>query len=62
MMKMEQCKTEPCIFRKKANHMVSLLVGVQHIHADDIIVMRENDVCDELYNELKERFCRVRYI
>ena len=38
MMRMEQCKAEPCIFRKMVNDKVSLMVGV---HVDDIIVSRE---------------------
>ena len=31
----EQCKAEPCVFRKIVKHEVSLMVGV---HVDDIIV------------------------
>ena len=32
---MEQCKAEPCVFRKIINNEVSVMVGV---HVDDIIV------------------------
>ena len=51
--RIEQCKAEPCIFRKMANDRVSLMVGV---HANDIIVSGDSDVCDEVFSELKERF------
>ena len=33
MMRMEQCKAEPCIFRKTINNKVSLMVGA---YVDDI--------------------------
>ena len=47
---MEQCKAEPCVFRKNE---VSLMVGV---HVDDIIVSGEQDLCDEFLSQLKQRF------
>ena len=50
MMRMEQCKAEPCIFRKMG--MVSLMVGV---HVDDSIVSGESDVCYESFSDLKQR-------
>ena len=45
--------TEPCIFRKMINNKVSLMVGV---HADDIIVSGEQDMCDKFFDQLRQRF------
>ena len=50
---MEQCKAEPCVFRKIIKNEVSLMVGV---HVDDIIVSGEQDLCDEFFRQLKQRF------
>ena len=50
MMRMEQCKAKPCIFRKMG--MASLMVGV---HVDDSIVSGESDVCYESFSDLKQR-------
>ena len=38
VMGLEQCKAEPCVFRRMANEKVELMVGV---HVDDIIVCGE---------------------
>ena len=51
MMRMEQCKAEPCTFRKMDT--VSLMVGV---HVDDIIVSGESDVSYESFSDQKQRF------
>lgn len=48
----EQCKVEPCIFRKMVDKQVSLMVGV-HV---DIILSGEKDACDASLDELNERF------
>ena len=50
---MEQCKAEPCVFRKIIKNEVSLTVGV---HVDDIIVSGDQDLCDEFFSQLKHRF------
>ena len=50
---MEQCKAEPCVFRKKVGDEISLMAGV---HVDDIIVSGEHDVCDQFFKQLRERF------
>ena len=50
---MEQCKAEPCVFRKIIKNEVSLMVGV---HVDDIIVSGEKYLCDEFFSQLKQRF------
>ena len=52
-MRMEQCKADPCIFRKMVNDKVSLMFGVR---IDDIIVSRKSDVYHEFLSELKQRF------
>ena len=50
---MKQCKVEPCVFRKIIKNEVSLMVGV---HVDDIKVSGEQDLCDEFFSQLKQRF------
>ena len=50
---MEQCKAEPCVFRKIIKNEVSLMVGVR---VDDIIVFGDQDLCDEFFSQLKQRF------
>ncbi|CAM9864367.1 unnamed protein product, partial [Ascophyllum nodosum] len=50
---MEQCKAEPCVVRKIIKNEVSLMVGV---HVNDIIVSGEQDLCDEFFSQLKQRF------
>ena len=49
----EQCEAEPCVFRKIIKSEVSLMVG---LHVDDIIVSGEHVLCDEFFNQLKQRF------
>ena len=51
-LQMEQCKDEPCVFRKKVGDEISLVVGV---HVDDMIVSGEHDVCDQFFKQLRER-------
>ena len=50
---MEQCKAEPCVFRKIIKNGVSVMVRV---HVDYIIVSGERDMCDEFFGQLKQRF------
>ena len=50
---MEQGKAEPCVFRKIIKNEVSLMVGV---HVDDIVVSGDQDLCDEFFSQLKQRF------
>ena len=52
-MMMEQFKAEPCIFRKMVNDKVSLMVG---IHVDYIVVSGEQDLYDEFFDQLRQRF------
>ena len=52
MMRVKQCQAEPCIFRKMINNKVSLMVGVH----DDIIVSGEQDMCNEFFYQLRQRF------
>ena len=53
MMRMEQCKAEPRIFRKMINNKVSLMVGA---YVDDVIVSGEQDMWDEFFDQLRQRF------
>ena len=46
---MEQCKAEPCGFRKIIKNEVSLMVGV---HVDDTMVFGDQDLCDEFFSQL----------
>ena len=46
-------KAEPCIFRNIINNKISLMVGV---HVDDIIVSGKQDICDEFFDQLRQRF------
>ena len=55
---MEQCKAEPCVFRKIIKNEVSLMDGVP---VDDIIVSGEQVLCDEFFSQLKRRF-PVKYL
>ena len=50
---MEQCKAESCAFSKILKKEVSLMVGV---HVDDFIVSGEQDMSDETFGQLKQRF------
>ena len=49
---MKQCKAEPWVFHRIVKNEVSLMVGV---HVDDIIVSRDQDLCDEFFSQLKQR-------
>ena len=50
---MEHCKAEPCVFRKVIKNEVSLMVGV---HVYDSIVSGDQELCDEVFGQLKQRF------
>ena len=50
---MEQCKAEPCVFRKIIKKEVSLMIGV---HVDGIIVSGEQVLCDTFFSQLNQRF------
>ena len=52
-MGLEQCKVEPCVFRRIANEKVELMDGV---HVDDIIVCGEKDACNKFLKQLRQRF------
>ena len=49
---MEQCKTEPRVFRMITKNGVSLMVGV---HVDNFIVSGEQKIFDEFFGQLKQR-------
>ena len=46
-------QTEPCVFRKIITNEVSLMV---EFYVDDIIVSGEQDMFDEFFGQLKQRF------
>ena len=50
---MEQCKSDPCVFRKVVDGVVELIVVV---HVDDILVGGEKEACDELHLLLNKKF------
>ena len=50
---MEQYKAESCVFCKIIKNEVSLMVG---FHVDGIVVSGEQDMCDEFFGQLKQRF------
>ena len=49
---MEQCRADPCVYRKIVEGVVKLILVV---HVDDIIVS-EKEVCNELHRTLNENF------
>ena len=49
VMGLEQCKAEPCVFRRLIDGRVALMVGV---HVDDIIVSGKQDDCSKFLEEL----------
>ena len=50
---MEQCRADPCVYRKIVKGVVKLILVV---HVDDILVSREKEACDELHHTLNEFF------
>ena len=50
---MEQCRADPCVYRKIVEGVVKLIFVV---HVDDIIVSGEKEACEELHHTLNENF------
>ena len=50
---MEQCKADPCVFRRIVDGVVVLILVV---HVDDILVGGKKDACDELHSILNQKF------
>ena len=50
---MEQCRADPCVYRKIVEGVVKLILVV---HVDDILVSGEKEACDELHHTLNENF------
>ena len=50
---MEQCRADPCVYRKIVEGVVKLILVV---HVDDILVSGEEEACDELHHTLNENF------
>ena len=50
---MEQCRADPCVFRKIVEGVLKLILVV---HVDDVLVSGEKEACDELHHTLNEQF------
>ena len=50
---MEQCRADPCVYRKIVKGVVKLIFVV---HVDDVIVSGKKEACDELHHTLNENF------
>ena len=50
---MEQCRADPCVYRKIVEGVVKLILVV---HVDDILVSGEKEACDELHHTLNVNF------
>ena len=50
---MEQCRADPCVYRKIVEGVVKLNLVV---HVDDILVSGEKEARDELHHTLNENF------
>ena len=50
---MEQCRADPCVYRKIVEGVVKLMLVV---HVDNILVNGEKEACDELHHTLNENF------
>ena len=49
----EQCKADPCIFRKVVDGVVVMIVGV---YVDDLLVARSEEDCESLLVSLNKKF------
>ena len=50
---MEQCRADPCVYRKIVEGVVKLILVV---HVDDILVSGEKEACDDLHHTLNGNF------
>ena len=50
---MEQCRTEPCIFRMVVDGKVELIMAV---HLDDIVIPGSNETCKDFHEALVVKF------
>ena len=50
---MEQCRADPCVYRKIVEGVVKLVLVV---HVDDILVSGEKEACDESHHTLNKNF------
>ena len=50
---MEQCRADPCVYRKIVEGVVKLILVV---HVDGILVSGEKEACEELHHTLNEHF------
>ena len=50
---MEQCRADPCVYRKNVEGVVKLILAA---HVDDILDSGEKEACDELHHTLNKIF------
>ena len=50
---MEQCRADPCVYRKTVEGVVKRIIVV---HVDDIVVSGEKEACEGLHHILNETF------
>ena len=50
---MEQCRADPCVYRKIVEGVVKLILVV---HVDDSLVSGEKEACEELHYTLNTKF------
>ena len=50
---MEQCRTDPCVYRKIVEGVVKLILVVR---VDDIVVSGEKETCEELHHTIYKKF------
>ena len=53
VMGLEQCKAEPCVFRRLVDGRVALMIGV---HVDNITVSGKKNDCNNFLDKLRQRF------
>ena len=55
---MEQCRADPCVYRKIAEGVVKLIIVV---HVDDILVSGGKEAYDELHHTLNENVGELKW-
>ena len=50
---MEQCRTDPCVFRMVVDSKVELIMDV---HVDDIVIAGSDEACKDFHAALNNKF------
>ena len=53
---MEQCRTDPCVFRMVVDGKVQLIMAV---HVDDIVIAGSDESCRDFHAALVTKFPRI---